>query len=97
MACLFAILGIFFPRIVIIILALTTDYLSHAYHSVLWPILGFFVAPFTVLAYAFAINSRGSLGGWHLAIFILAILMDLGVIGGSRSKISKKKRSGKKD
>ena len=91
MACLFAILGIFFPRLVIIILAIATDYLSHAYSSLLWPVLGFFFAPFTTLAYAFAINS-GGVSGWRLAVLVFAILLDLGVIGGSRSKHLRKKK-----
>ena len=91
MACLFAILGIFFPRFVIVILAIATDYLSHAFQSMLWPLLGFFFAPFTTLAYACAMNS-GGLSGWRLGLFVFAILLDLGVIGGSRTKKLRKKQ-----
>ena len=92
MGCIFGIIGFFFPRIVIVVLALSTHYFSTAYNNILWPILGFFFAPFTTLAYAFAINSRGNLGGWHLGLFILAILMDVGVVGGAKSKIKKRRQ-----
>ncbi len=91
MACLFAILGIFFPRFVLLVLAITTDYLSSAFQTFFWPALGFLFAPFTTLAYAFAMHG-GGLTGWRLAVFIIAILLDLGVIGGSRPRKTNRDR-----
>jgi hypothetical protein len=69
---------------VILLLAIFSSYLSAAYQTVIWPLLGFFVMPYTTLAYAWAINTSpsNSLQGLYLVIFILAILIDLGVIGG---------------
>ncbi len=43
--------------------------------------LGFFFLPLTTLAYAWAINSHGSVSGLPLAVVILAVLIDLGIIG----------------
>ena len=40
----------------------------------------------TTLAYAWAINSRGSVSGVYLVVVVVAVLMDLGVIGGSASR-----------
>ena len=50
----------------------------------LWPLLGFFFLPYTTLAYAWAVNSSPthSLHGLGLVVFIVAILVDVGVIGG---------------
>jgi hypothetical protein len=69
---------------VILLLAIFSSYLSAAYQTVIWPLLGFFVMPYTTLAYAWAINTSpsNSLQGGYLIIYILAILIDLGVIGG---------------
>ena len=84
MPCLLAILAFFFPRAAIVLIALFSDYLDDAYKSFIWPLLGFFFLPYTTLAYAWAINSSAthSLQGAGLVVFIIAILVDIGVIGG---------------
>lgn len=81
MPCLLAIIALFFPRIVILLLALFTTYMSSAYNTLLWPLLGFFFMPFTTLAYAWAINSNGSVAGIYLFVVVLAVLFDLGAFG----------------
>jgi hypothetical protein len=48
----------------------------------LWPFVGFIFMPLTTLAYAWAINSHGSVAGIHLVVVVVAVLMDLGVVGG---------------
>lgn len=75
-------LGLFFPRVVIILLVILTDYIGHAYASFIWPLLGFFFAPFTTLAYAVCVNQGGGLQGGWIALFVVGILLDLGAIGG---------------
>lgn len=85
MPCILALIAAFFPRLVIIALAIFSDYLGRAYGNILWPILGFFFAPFTTLAYAFGKNAHGSIEGWYLVLVIVAALMDLGLIGGGAS------------
>jgi hypothetical protein len=82
MPCLLALIAFFFPRIVIALLVIFSDYIGHAYQTTLWPLLGFFFAPFTTLAYAWAINSQGSVSGFPLIVVIFAILLDVGIIGG---------------
>lgn len=82
MPCLMALIAVFFPRVVIVLVFLFSDYLGRAYETALWPILGFIFLPFTTLAYAWAINSAGALTGIHLFIFVIAVLMDLGSWSG---------------
>jgi hypothetical protein len=61
-------------------------YFGRAYHTLLWPLLGFLFMPLTTLAYAFAMNSNnGSVSGGYLVLVVLAVLIDLGIIGGSSS------------
>ena len=74
------------PRFAIILVALFSNYLGRAYESAFWPFIGFLFMPLTTLAYAWAINSRGSVAGVHLAVVVLAALVDLGLVGGSASR-----------
>ena len=74
------------PRFVIAVLALFSNYLQTAYTGLLIPLLGFLFMPFTTLAYAWAINSTGEVSGLHLVVVIIAVLIDLGVIGGGANR-----------
>ena len=86
MPCIIVLLAFFFPRVVLAVLALTTTYLSTAYQTVLWPLLGFFFLPYTTLAYAWAWHAgAGQIGGLPLLAVIVAVLIDLGVVGGGRA------------
>lgn len=103
MTCLFALVGFFFPRFLIILLAIFSDYLGRAYSPTtlypLFPILGFIFLPATTLAVAVAFNSNGrAFSGWEVALIVLAVLIDLGVIGsGSSSNSRRRARPAKKD
>jgi len=83
MPCFIGCLALSMPRLAIVLVVIFSDYIGRACDTVLWPLLGFAFMPMTTLAYAWAINSRGSVDGLHLAVVVLAALMDLGVIGGS--------------
>jgi hypothetical protein len=84
--CLVLALAIIGPRFVIAMLLLFTNYFSVPYHGILLPILGFFFMPFTTLAYAWSINTSGEVSGLQLVVVILAVLIDLGVIGGGADR-----------
>jgi hypothetical protein len=83
MPCLVAIIALGFPRLVLLAVWLFSDFLSRAYHTALWPILGFIFMPLTTLAYAWAINANGSVSGGFFVIVLIAALIDLGMLGGS--------------
>jgi hypothetical protein len=91
MGCFLAVVGLITPRMIMVILWLFTDYLSRAFHSFLWPLLGFFFLPTTTLAYAIANNSMNGLRGWGMVIVILGVLLDLGIIGGSRGRAARRR------
>jgi len=71
------------PRLAIVLVVIFSNYMGRAYETLLWPFLGFLVMPLTTLAYAFAINSRGSVEGMHMVVVVGAVLADLGLVGGS--------------
>lgn len=86
--CILALLSLVTPRLVIILLVIFSDYIGRAYDTVLWPVLGFVFMPVTTLAYAWAINS-GGVEGWRVAVLVLAVLLDLGLLGGGAKKSHK--------
>lgn len=83
MPCLIGCLALSMPRLAIVIVVIFSDYIGHAFDSFFWPLLGFFLMPTATLAYAFAINQGGGLEGIYLAVFIIAVLVDVGIIGGN--------------
>jgi len=82
MPCLLGCLALAVPRLVIVLLFVFSDYLGRAYVTTIWPLLGFIAFPTTTLAYAFAMNENHSLSGIYLIVFVVAVLIDLGLIGG---------------
>lgn len=81
MPCLVALIALAFPRLAIILVVIFSDYIGNAYQTTLWPLLGFFFLPLTTLAYALAMNANGSVSGLYLVILVIAVLMDLGMLG----------------
>lgn len=84
--CLILVIAILGPRIAIAGLALFTSYFERAFDGLLLLILGFLFLPFTTLAYAWAINMYGGVSGWQGAVILIAVLIDLGVVGGGASE-----------
>lgn len=82
MPCLFLILILAFPRLVLLALFFLSNYLDRAYHGLLLPLLGFLFLPLTTLAYAWMVNSRMPIEGLNLFLLILAVIIDMGGIGG---------------
>ena len=93
MPCLLGALALLLPRFVLVLVWLFGGgWLGRAYQTVLWPLLGFFFMPLTTLAYAFAMNSNGSVSGFYMVLVVLAVLIDLGMIGGGEASRRKAKR-----
>ena len=86
MPCLIGCLALGAPRAAIVLVVLFSDFIGRAFENNLWPFLGFLFMPTTTLAYAWAINSRGSVEGLQLVVVVIAVLIDLGLIGGSAAQ-----------
>jgi hypothetical protein len=81
------------PRFIIVLLVVFSDYIGRAFDNALFPILGFIFLPTTTLAWAFAQNRNGGVSGLYLVLVIIAVLLDLGFIGGGRSWFIRRDRS----
>lgn len=82
MACLLVILFVAFPRIALVSIFILSNYLQRAYHGLLLPILGFIFLPLTTLVYAWLVNSRLPIAGLNLLILVIAVVIDVGSLGG---------------
>ena len=85
MPCLLVLLILAFPRIVLVVMYFTSTYLQRAYHDLLIPVLGFIFLPLTTLAYAWLINTGSPIEGINLIYLLLAVVIDLGGLGGGES------------
>ena len=82
MPCLLLALFLLFPRVALVFLYFFTHFLERAYHSLLILVLGFIFVPLTALVYAFMINSNMPPEGINLLWLFIAVLVDLGFLGG---------------
>jgi hypothetical protein len=82
MPCLLVLVVLLFPRVVLVLMFLLSNYLQRAYHGLLLPLLGFFFLPITTLVYAWLVNSHLPLAGVNLVILIVAVIIDVGGLGG---------------
>ena len=82
MPCLLLIVFLAFPRIALLLLFLFSNYLQRAYHGLLLPLLGFLFLPLTTLVYAWVVNTGQLVAGVNLLILIVAVVIDLGGLGG---------------
>jgi hypothetical protein len=82
MGCLLVILLLAFPRIALLLLFLSSNYLQRAYHGQLLPLLGFLFLPLTTLLYAWMVNTAQPIAGINLLILLITVVLDLGGLGG---------------
>jgi hypothetical protein len=79
MGCLVVLLAFISPRLALFAIFLFSDLLSRAFDSWFVPLLGFFLLPWTTLAYAVMWSaSSNQVTGFEWFIVILAFLIDLG-------------------
>ena len=82
MPCLILILIAAFPRVALLLIFFFSNYLERAYHGLLLPLLGFIFLPLTTLAYAWMVNTGQPTAGINLLILIIAVIVDIGCVGG---------------
>jgi len=88
MGCLVVLLAFISARLALFFVWVFTDDISRAFDGWLVPLLGFFLLPWTTLAYA-VLWSTGSHGvhGFEIFLVIFAFLVDLGsYAGGGRAR-----------
>ncbi len=88
MPCLFLLVLLLAPRVVLVLMWLFTDILMRAYTGILIPLLGLIFLPITTIVYALMVNYHMAIAGVNLVILIVAVLLDAGSHGGAYSRRS---------
>ena len=86
MGCLVVLVALLSPRLALFFIWIFSDLLSRAFDSWFVPFLGFFLLPWTTLAYTvmWDVGTR-DVNGFEWFIVALAFLADLGAYAGGRS------------
>lgn len=91
MPCFLLLAVLLFPRVVLALMWFFSNYLERAYHGgLLLPILGFFFLPLTTIVYAWELNNGMPTSGINLLWLLIAVVIDLGGLGGSAHRQSKR-------
>ena len=91
MPCLLLFIILLFPRVTLVLMWLFSTYLQRAFHrELLLPILGFIFLPLTTIVYAWELNSGMPTSGINLLWLLLAVIIDLGGLGGSAHRQSRR-------
>jgi hypothetical protein len=84
MPCLAVLLALISPRLALVAIWLFSNILGRAFDSVLLPLIGFFLLPWTTLAYAVMWDvGTHDVTGFEWFVVVLAFLADLGAYGGT--------------
>lgn len=85
MSCVLALLALAAPRLVVAALWFFTTWFSGVFGSVLWPILGFFFLPTTLLWYVAVQHWFGGVWTfWPIVGIVVALIIDVSPAGGRR-------------
>ncbi len=91
MPCLILIIILGFPRVAFALLWLFSTYLQRAFHGgLLFPLLGFIFLPLTTIVYAWEVNSGMPTAGINLLWLLIAVIIDLGGLGGGAHRQSRR-------
>ena len=88
--CFVVLFALISPRLALFFVWLFSDLLSRAFDSWFVPFLGFFLLPWTTLAYAAMYASSDRVSGFEWFIVVLAFLIDLGSYArGRRERLAR--------
>ena len=87
MPCLFALIALITPRLMIVGLWLLTDWFTGVFETMLWPLAGFFFAPTTLLWYS-AVEHwfGGEWGTLQIVVGVITLMIDLSPASGKKRK-----------
>jgi hypothetical protein len=84
MCCWILIAFAFAPRAALVFMWLFTSRISLAFESILLPLVGFFIMPWTTLTYTLV--SLNGLNIFEIVLMVAAVGADLGIWGGGAKK-----------
>jgi hypothetical protein len=80
-----------FPRVALVLMWIFSTYLQRAFHGgLVLPVLGFIFLPLTTIVYAWELNSGMPTAGINLLWLLIAVIIDLGGLGGGAHRQSRR-------
>jgi hypothetical protein len=87
--CLLLFVILLFPRVALVLMWLFSSYLQRAFHGgLILPVLGFLFLPLTTIVYVWEINNHMPTAGINLLWLLIAVIVDLGGLGGGAHRQS---------
>ena len=87
MPCLIALFALISPRLALFFVLIFSDMIDRAFDGWVVPVLGFFLLPWTTLAYVLLYDSGRQVRGFEWFIVGLAFLFDVSsLLGGRRMR-----------
>ncbi len=87
MPCLFVLLALATPRLVVVLLWLFSHWFRGLFPSPLWPVLGFFFLPTTLLWYTVVQHWFGGQWTlWPIVGIVIALMIDVSPASGRRRR-----------
>jgi hypothetical protein len=80
--CLLAVIAAFAPRITLFFVWVFTPYVTRAFTSFIWPLLGIIFLPYTTLIYTLVWVPGIGVTGWRWAWVVIGVLLDISTHGG---------------
>jgi hypothetical protein len=91
MSCLLIFAVLVFPRLALALMWLFSTYLQRAFHGgLVLPVIGFIFLPLTTIVYAWELNSGMPTEGINLLWLLIAVVIDLGGLGGGARRQSRR-------
>jgi NADH:ubiquinone oxidoreductase subunit 3 (subunit A) len=91
MPCFLLFIVLLFPRVALVLMWIFSTYLQRAFHGgLVLPVLGFIFLPLTTLVYAWELNSGMPTAGINLLWLLIAVIIDLGGLGGGAHRQSRR-------
>lgn len=91
MPCLLLFVILLSPRITLVLMWLFSTYLQRAFHGgFMLPLIGFVFLPLTTIVYAWELNSGMPTEGINLLWLLIAVVIDLGGLGGGAHRQSRR-------
>jgi hypothetical protein len=93
--CIAAFVAVFAPRLAFLIVWIFTPYVSRAFDSFVWPLLGLVFLPYTALLYSLAYLPGVGVVGWRWLWVILGVMLDISSYGSGGASKTRRSLSGR--
>ena len=85
------IFSLILPRLTLLFIGALTDWISFYYDSLFFPIVGWFLAPYTTLSYLAVMAVKGRIGGVWVLLLCFSIFLDAFHFQNTSIEFSRKK------